>query len=131
MAPFIVGFTMRSVQRGNQTEEQNNRRQFARYAVNSAVSLCVGGNEVPGLVSCISTGGAKMLTGVNLDTGGIVNMKISSPCGNDQVQVDGQVVWSGGSESYGIKFKNAGDEVQKKISDWTRELEPEPYKKAK
>ena len=70
----------------------------------------------------ISLGGASFCLDAMLEKGGSVTMMINSPNGDEQVQVQGQVVWNESNQSFGVKFDQAKDNVQQQIQSWTKDL---------
>lgn len=100
----------------------DSRRQHTRYQISSAVKLKVGDRELVADVSTISLGGAQLNTQALLDQGGIITMTIASPDGQDQIQVQGKVVWREECKSYGVQFANAEESTLAAISRWTQSL---------
>lgn len=103
-------------------DDGRNRRQHDRYVIQSDVKLKIGDSEMIGKVSSISMGGVQLDTAALLEQGGIVKMSIRSPDGQDQIEVEGQVVWSEAQKSYGVAFSNADEPVRSAISKWTQGL---------
>jgi hypothetical protein len=98
------------------------RRQFPRYKMNSEVRIEVGGKQLVGQMSTISMGGARIDTDALLEKGGIVSLLIESPSGEQQLQVQGRVVWSEDKKAYGVQFCDAKDEAMATIGGWTKKL---------
>ena len=70
----------------------------------------------------ISLGGAQVNTQELIENGGIIEMKISSPDGKEQIEVQGKVVWSESQKSYGIQFSNTKESTLSSIAQWTQGL---------
>jgi len=100
-----------------------NRRKHERFHINSDVRINVGGREMVGSVSSISLGGAQINTEALLQDGGLVTLSISSPQGDEKVEVAGRVVWSEAHKAYGVAFNQAPQTVLSRIADWTRGLQ--------
>ncbi len=100
-----------------------NRRQHERFKINSDVRISVGDRELVGSVSSISTGGVCLNTSAVLQDGGLVSLTISSPDGQDRVEVAGRVVWSESKKAYGVAFDQAPDSAVSRIQNWTRKLQ--------
>lgn len=98
------------------------RRLHDRYKINSEVKVTVGERELVASVSTISLGGVQLDTDALLEQGGIVSMVIRSPDGNDQISVEGRVVWSEAKKAYGVQFAETSQTVRERISLWTRSL---------
>jgi hypothetical protein len=98
------------------------RRQFPRYKMDSEVRINVDGKQLVGNMSSISLGGARIDTDALLEQGGVVTLNIASPDGEQQVQVEGRIVWSEENKAYGVQFCDARDEAVAAIGGWTRKL---------
>lgn len=98
------------------------RRQFPRYKMDSEVRINVGGKQLVGNMSSISLGGARIDTDALLEKGGIITLNISSPEGDQQVQVEGRIVWSEEKKAYGVQFCDARDDAVAAIGGWTKKL---------
>lgn len=98
------------------------RRRHERFKISSDVRLKVGDKELVGSVSSISMGGVQVNTSALLENGGIVSMSISSPDGQEQIQVEGKIVWSEANKAYGVAFSKTPKSVLQQISGWTSAL---------
>jgi hypothetical protein len=98
------------------------RRSFPRYKMDSEVRINVGDKQLVGQMSSISLGGARIDTDALLEKGGIVTLNIASPEGDQQVQVEGRIVWSEEKKAYGVQFCDAKDEAVASIAGWTKKL---------
>ncbi len=116
LLPFIVWQIVMQKATGR------NRRKHERFAMNSEVKIKAGDRELTGRINTISTGGASFNVDEMLDKGGIVTMSIASPDGKEQVQVEGQVVWSEQNKSYGVQFANAKESTLDRIRNWSTNL---------
>ncbi len=103
-------------------KEIESRRQFPRYKMDSEVRISVGEKQLVGQMSSISLGGARIDTDALLEKGGIVTLNIASPEGDQQIQVEGRVVWSEEKKAYGVQFCDARDEAVAAIGGWTQKL---------
>lgn len=119
MSPFLAHALVKRLDR---SKSPHNKRRFERYHVNTEVTIKAGDREMVGHVSCISVGGARIDTSALLDKGGIVQMKILSPDGTQEIEVSGQVVWSEREKAYGVAFESVGSQVQNVIKGWTKNL---------
>lgn len=117
-APVIL-ITVLRIRRSNDIES---RRKFPRYKLASEVRIDVGGKQLVGQMNSISLGGAGIDTDALLEKGGIVTLSIESPDGQNQIQVQGRVVWSEEKKSYGVQFCDAKDEAISAIGGWTKNL---------
>lgn len=116
LAPLAVLLFMR-------TRAPASRRKHERFKINSDVRISVGDKELVGSVSSISLGGAQINTAALLQDGGLVTLMISSPNGEERVEVAGRVVWSEANKAYGVAFNQAPQNVLSRIADWTRGLQ--------
>lgn len=116
IAPVLVLLVMR-------LRSPANRRKHERFNIDSDVRINVGGKEMVGSISTISLGGAQVNTDQLLQDGGIVTLSISSPHGDEKVEVAGRVVWSEARKAYGVAFDQAPQSVLSRIADWTRGLQ--------
>ncbi len=102
--------------------DPKNRRMHERFAINSDVRISVGDRELVGSVSSLSLGGAQVNTSALLQDGGLVTLCISSPDGQEKVEVAGRVVWSAANKAYGVAFEKAPQSVLSRLTDWTANL---------
>ncbi len=98
------------------------RRQFPRYKMDSEVRISVGEKQLVGQMSSISLGGARIDTDALLEKGGVVTLNIASPEGDQQIQVEGRIVWSEEKKAYGVQFCDIRDEAVAAIGGWTKSL---------
>lgn len=117
MLPLVVWFTVRM-----RTPAGKDQRQHARFNLNSEIKVQVGDRELVASMKTISTGGLSFNAESALEKGGIVTMKISSPDGHEQIEVQGKVVWSENSQAYGVQFVQAKTGALAMIQDWTKGL---------
>lgn len=115
-APMLVLIVMRM-------RAPENRRKHERFKVNSDVRISLGDRELVGNVSSLSMGGVQINTDALLQDGGLVTLTISSPHGDEKVEVAGRVVWSEANKAYGVAFSQAPQSVLSRIADWTRNLQ--------
>jgi len=115
LLPIIVALHLRS-------RAPENKRRFERFNINSDVRVRVGEKELVGSVSTISLGGVQLNTEELLENGGIVTMTIQSPTGEEQIQVQGQIVWREEKKAYGVAFQDAPLSALDRISNWTQGL---------
>lgn len=99
-------------------EEPGFRREHERYKVDSKVKLNINGREVEGSMASISMGGAGVNVEQLLDMGSVVTLKIQSPDGSGEIEVDGHIVWSDGEQSHGIRFASTADRVKSLLGRW-------------
>ncbi|MCB0351013.1 MAG: S8 family serine peptidase [Bdellovibrionales bacterium] len=98
------------------------RRVHERYKIESEVKVKLGDRELVASVSSISQGGVQINTDALLDQGGIVSMVIRSPDGQEQIAVEGRVVWSESQKAYGVQFAETSQTIRERISSWTKAL---------
>jgi subtilisin family serine protease/Tfp pilus assembly protein PilZ len=98
------------------------QRRHERFKINSEVKVSVGDRELIGSISSISMGGVQLNTNAMLEQGGIVSMVIRSPDGQDQIEVEGRVVWSEAQKAYGVQFAETSETIRQRISRWTTAL---------
>lgn len=114
--PLCIWFTLR------RRDEDLARRKHPRFIMNSEIQLKVGSRELTGQMKTISEGGLSFNADSMLEKGGIVTMTITSPDGREQVQVQGQIVWSEQNSAYGVQFDHAKEGVLASIRNWTGQL---------
>ena len=122
LVPFIVWNVLRIRAKVNEEASGKNRRRFERFAMNSEIKVRVGDRELIGQMNTISVGGASFKADALLERGGIVTLQIASPDGEEQVQVEGCIVWNEANQSYGVQFQDAKDEAISSIQGWTTNL---------
>lgn len=115
-APLLVLLALRSRKTGKE------KRKYDRFKMNSDIKLSVGGRELSGQVRTISEGGLSFCADSMLEKGGIITMKISSPDGTEQIEVQGHVVWSESNQAYGVQFDQAKEGVVESIRNWSARL---------
>lgn len=115
VAPVALSIALRS-------RDGRARRRFPRYQIDSQVRVKFGDRELVGQVSTISLGGVQLNTDAWLENGGIVKMSIRSPDGKDEVEVEGQVVWSEEKKHYGVAFAKPPELALSSIHRWTQSL---------
>ncbi|MBK9293302.1 MAG: S8 family serine peptidase [Oligoflexia bacterium] len=106
----------------NTNNQKANRRRHDRYAINSQMTLKLGGQELIGSVKTISVGGTEINTQALLTNGSVIKMTISSPDGKESIQVEGSIVWSESEKRYGVAFNNISDSVRARITQWQKAL---------
>lgn len=116
--PMMVWLVLRNRQR----QRDRNRRQHERFVMNSDIRLKVGGRELEGQMKTISEGGLSFCADSMLEKGGVVTLTITSPDGQEQVQVQGHIVWNEKNSAYGVQFDQAREGVLGAIRAWTRNL---------
>jgi len=94
------------------------RRRFERFTMNSAIKVKVGDRELVGQMNTISAGGVSFKADTFLEKGGAVTLQIASPDGQEQLEVQGRIVWSEESQVYGVQFA----EEKSKIEAWSKHL---------
>lgn len=97
-------------------------RQFDRFKMNSDIKLKIGEREIVGHLNTISVGGLGFDVDAALERGGTVTMKVASPDGKEQIEVQGHIVWNENNKSYGVQFDEAKDSIVSRIQDWTKSL---------
>ncbi len=115
LLPLIVLLFMRS-------RAPENRRRYERFKLNSDVRISVGDRELVGSISSLSLGGAQVNTSALLQDGGLITLMISSPNGDEKVEVAGRVVWSAANKAYGVAFDHAPQSALTRFSEWTKSL---------
>jgi hypothetical protein len=98
------------------------RRQHERFVMNSEIKVNVGGRELVGQLNTISVGGLSFKADTMLEKGGIVNMTIESPDGQECVQVQGHIVWCEKNQAYGVQFDEKRESIISAIRSWTAGL---------
>lgn len=115
--PLAVWFVLRK-----RAMSPESRRRFDRFKMNSQVRIKVGDRELTGQVSTISQGGLSFNVDEALERGGVVTMRIASPDGNEMIEVQGHIVWSEQSQSYGVQFDQVREGASAMIRQWTQSL---------
>lgn len=98
------------------------KRKYERFKLESAITVKVGNRELVASMKTISVGGASFCTESALEKGGLVTMKIQSPDGQEQLEVQGHVVWCENNKAYGVQFSQAREGVIQSIQGWTHNL---------
>jgi hypothetical protein len=117
LAPIAISLALRARSRTGRDQ-----RKHERFNIASSVTLKLGDRELSGSVSSISLGGAQVNADALLENGGLVAMRISSPDGRDEIEVQGRVVWSEDNRRYGVAFAQASEGARAKIERWTAGL---------
>lgn len=118
LIPLVVwlAYRMRAVDTGK------GRRAHERFKLNSEIKVNVGGRELVASMNTISMGGLSFNAEAALEKGGIITMKIASPDGREEIEIQGHVVWSENSKAYGVQFSGAKEGALSAISQWTKGL---------
>jgi subtilisin family serine protease len=98
------------------------RREHTRFHVDSEVKISVGDRELVGQMTSLSLGGVQLATEAWLAQGGEVKLAITSPDGQQTIEVTGQVVWSEREKRYGVKFANMEDSLRSTLQSWMRNM---------
>ncbi len=98
------------------------QRLHERFLVNGDISLKVGGKEVSASLDTISIGGAGFQVDQMIDKGSLVTMKIQSPDGRQEFEVEARVVWNEESKSHGVQFVKTKQSVVDFIQKWSKNL---------
>lgn len=120
LALLLIPVMMLSVLRT--PESRSTRRRHDRFMLNSSMTLKIGEQELVGAVRTISLGGSEIRTDALLKDGSTINMTITSPDGQSQIDVQGHVVWSESQKRYGVAFDNASEAVKTQIAQWSKAL---------
>ena len=102
--------------------EVDYQREYERYKVDSKVKLNINGREVEGNMASISMGGAGINVDHLLEQGSVVTLKIQSPDGGGEIEVDGHIVWSDGEQAHGVRFESTADRVRSLLRGWIEGL---------
>jgi subtilisin family serine protease len=118
MIPLVVwfGVRMRTPAKGQ------DKRKFERFNLASEIKIQVGDKELVASMSTISLGGVSFNAESALEKGGLVTMRIASPDGHEQIEVQGKVVWSENNKAYGVQFVQSKTGALAMIQDWTKGL---------
>ena len=104
----------------------DNRRRFERFTINTDVVMNVGGRQLSGVVNSISQGGVRVNVEDMIEKGSVVTLNITSPDGQEKVEVQGHIVWSETEQqSVGVKF-GANQLARATVAAWTGKLKAEP-----
>lgn len=114
MVPLAVALTMR--------QNTKYQRRYDRYFLGSQVQIQTGQNEYLGSVGTISLGGLSFSSNAILKLGNSLSLNIASPAGNENLNVQGQIVWLSSNNSYGVKFQNIAEDTLIKITEWSKGL---------
>jgi len=98
------------------------RRAHDRFVLKSEVKIKVGGRELVGNLNTIGVGGVSFDADAMIAKGGQVNLTITGPDGQEQIQVLGRVVWSEEAKSYGVQFAPMRETLVDRIRMWTGSL---------
>jgi len=98
--------------------DPQSRRRHERFVMNSEIKVKLGDRELTGHMSTISMGGLSFKADTLLEQGGLVTLQISSPNGQEQIEVEGRIVWSEENKAYGVQFANEKSE----IGSWSKHL---------
>jgi Tfp pilus assembly protein PilZ len=66
----------------------------------------------------ISAGGLSFKADTLLEKGGTVTLQIASPDGQENLEVQGRIVWSEENQAYGVQFA----EEKSEIKEWSKQL---------
>lgn len=94
------------------------RRRHERFIMNSEIKVKVGDRELVGQMSTISAGGLSFKADTLLEKGGMVTLQIASPDGQENLEVQGRIVWSEENQAYGVQFT----EEKSQIASWSKKL---------
>jgi hypothetical protein len=94
------------------------RRRYERFIMNSEIKVKVGDRELVGQMKTISAGGLSFKADTLLEKGGTVTLQIASPDGQENLEVQGRIVWSEENQAYGVQFA----EEKSEINEWSKQL---------
>ncbi len=114
LIPVVAWTILRS-----RIKKPKDNRKHERFLMNSAITVMAGGQELVGQMKTISVGGLSFNAEQMLEKGGIVTIKIHSPEGQEEIQVQGHIVWSQANAAYGVQFDRAPVSI---IQRWTKAL---------
>lgn len=112
--PLAVALTMR--------QNTKYQRRYDRYFLGSQVQFSSGTSEYLGSAGTISLGGMSFSSNAILKLGHSLDLSVASPCGSENLNVQGQIVWMSNNNSYGVKFQNIAEETLVKITEWSKGL---------
>ena len=98
------------------------RRRYERFNVNSDIRINLGGREISGQMKTLSVGGLSFSAEDLIEKGSLVTMKIASPTGEGEIEVQGRIVWSEEKKAYGVQFQDASQGIVDRITSWTKSL---------
>lgn len=98
------------------------RRKYERFNVNSDIRINLGGREISGQMKTLSVGGLSFSAEDLIEKGSLVTMKIASPTGEGEIEVQGRIVWSEEKKAYGVQFQGATQGIVDRITSWTKSL---------
>jgi subtilisin family serine protease len=101
------------------------RRRHQRFAVDSVLQLNWNGQLISGRVSTLGMGGLAFKPDqalASLTPGGQVFMSLQSPQGDEQVDVQGKVVWSENGYAFGVQFNGVEESSLKQLGHWLSKL---------
>lgn len=117
LLPMLVWMTLR-----RRRKKGAALRKHPRFVMHSDVKIKMGDRELSGHMNTISVGGIGFDVDAMLDRGGSVTVLIQSPDGDEQVSVEGRVVWQESGGRYGLQFDQAKESIQNRILAWTSSL---------
>ncbi|MBN8536800.1 MAG: S8 family serine peptidase [Deltaproteobacteria bacterium] len=96
-------------------------RQHDRFIMNSDITVKMGDRELVAQMKTISMGGLSFNIDEMLEKGGSVSMKIKGP-DNQEIEVEGRVVWSEANHAYGVKFEEEKGMFTDAFMGWKNKL---------
>lgn len=129
LLPFAVGFVLRqrsartSTDISHQTTEQTDRgykRQYDRFKIAKDIVIKTGDHVIEASSDSLSVGGLSFNQDTNLEKGQKIKVQIAEM--NEEIEAE--IVWCAQSKSFGVKFLNITEALQRNIQMWTAGLTP-------
>jgi len=105
---------------GLRTKKKKVVRQHARYSIAKQLMIQIGDQVIQSASETLSVGGMSFSSDIQVTKGQKIKVKIADS--NDEVE--GEIVWSSESNSFGVKFTNITDSLKSQIQNWSTGMVP-------
>jgi len=112
-APVLLAISLR-------TRKKKVVRQYARYSIAKQLMIQIGDQVIQSASETLSVGGMSFSSDIQVTKGQKIKVKIADS--NDEVE--GEIVWSSESNSFGVKFTNITESVKSQIQNWSSGMVP-------
>lgn len=105
---------------GLRTKKKKIVRQYARYNIAKQLMIQIGDQVIESASQTMSVGGMSFSSDIQVTKGQKIKVKIA----DSSDEVEGEIVWSSESHSFGVKFTNITDSLKSQIQNWSTGMVP-------
>lgn len=95
-------------------------RRHERYSIAKEIMISMGDQVISTASQTLAVGGLSFRSDQTFEKGQKIKLRISDVDG----EIDGEIVWSSETHSFGVKFLNVTDHLKEKLQLWSANLTP-------